>query len=65
VGRDIASVDELRAVLGRDLPPEPNGSHWILKDGRIVSLALGRRYEPWMSPGERERRQRWLEERRG
>jgi hypothetical protein len=59
-GRDIEQVEDL--LRGPDevleaLPPEPHGGRWILssEDGRIVSSAVGHRYEPNIDPVTRRR----------
>jgi hypothetical protein len=59
-GRDIEAVEDLVtgfwAVLP-GIPPDPYGEGWKLSDeGRIVSVHLGRRYEPWMHENDLKRR---------
>ena len=77
-GRDILAVDELAAgpdsVL-RMLPPAhpsslppslQRGSEWTLdpESGRIVSTYYGKRYQLHIQRADRQRAQRWAEERR-
>lgn len=60
-GRDIERVEDLasgRWAVLPGIPPDPYGQGWTLSeaDGRIVSVKLGRRYEPWLHENDRKRR---------